>query len=372
MGRQSSLANFLSHVEAMESLWVGMGYNWTRKARREILQLDDRVPTIGDWLARRAAGVPILNAWSPSILPQASDQPLPDYFVTGSWNTPLSTSFQPPKDIADFLAAGSPPICIGFGSMTPTDPERQFALLINAALELGERVVVLSGWSKTGSFPASDRTLFAKECPHDWLFPKVKAVVHHGGAGTTAAALRSGRPSWIVPHSISDQPFWGRRVHQLGCGPAPVDHKSLSAENVRSSLRELVSNSAFVANSERLQGLLQAENITNAVSFIFEHLKARKAAPAPPSTMGNIFQLDGTKPAADAVWELIKHLASKQMHTAVVSYWKYSFSSLGYTSPADVTSLAVAALSAIDSSFTEPWEQLTECHVALAAEIAKR
>jgi sterol 3beta-glucosyltransferase len=117
-----------------------------------------------------------------------------------------------------FLNAGPEPVYIGFGSMTGRDPEELGRIAVDAAARAGVRAVICSGWGGLGSLASSEQVFALDEVPHGWLFPRVRAVVHHGGAGTLAAGLRAGRPS-VVAAFFGDQPYWGEMMEQKGAGP---------------------------------------------------------------------------------------------------------------------------------------------------------
>ena len=183
--------------------------------------------------------VPALHAYSRVVCSQPDDWPK-SAAVTGNWFLPEEPTWQPPEDLTRFLNAGSPPVCLGFGSMAGLDTPALTRLVREAVDQAGVRAVLLTGWGglECGetNHDASDRLFAVDAVPHDWLFPQVSAVVHHGGAGTTAAGLRAGRPSVVCPFGL-DQPFWGRRVHALGCGPPPIRQSRLTAEKLADAIR---------------------------------------------------------------------------------------------------------------------------------------
>ncbi|CAF4415893.1 unnamed protein product, partial [Adineta steineri] len=139
--------------------------------------------------------------------------------VSGFFFLNLATDYKPPKDILQFLKSGDPPIYIGFGSITGHDSDRILEVVLEALKTTGYRAL-LSGF-ETDSDELSDNILKINNCPHDWLFQHVVAVCHHGGAGTTAAGLRAGKPTIIVPF-FGDQFFWGSMVSKSGAGPASL------------------------------------------------------------------------------------------------------------------------------------------------------
>ncbi len=138
--------------------------------------------------------------------------------VTGYWFLDPVDEWTPPADLLEFLQAGAPPIFIGFGSMSPRNPEAMTQVILQALARTQQRAIILSGWGGLHSGDLPDSVYMLDSIPFSWLFPRVAAVVHHGGAGTTSAGLRAGVPSIIVPF-FADQPFWGQRVADLGVGP---------------------------------------------------------------------------------------------------------------------------------------------------------
>ena len=160
---------------------------------------------------------PICHGFSPAVVPRPADWPATVH-VTGYWWPARPPGWQPPDRLVDFLGAGPPPVFVGFGSMTPTDERLHDAVAV-AVKRAGVRAIVQSGWAELE--PAGDDILLVGDVPHDWLFPRMAAVVHHAGAGTTGAGLRAGVPAVPVPVLV-DQPFWASRLHRLGCCAAPT------------------------------------------------------------------------------------------------------------------------------------------------------
>ncbi|KAF6260083.1 hypothetical protein COO60DRAFT_931819 [Scenedesmus sp. NREL 46B-D3] len=175
-----------------------------------------------------------------------------------------SSSWQPPEELLQFLGAGAPPIYVGFGSMVVQDPQQLVCMVRQAAAALpaGQRVILCTGWSGTAAAAAADaasgaaaaaadaaaasngsagdvRVLCIAEAPHEWLFPKCCSLVHHGGVGTTAAGLRCGKPTMVVP-AFGDLFFFADVCHQLGVGPAPIPLPELTAQRLLAALQQLV------------------------------------------------------------------------------------------------------------------------------------
>ncbi|MEV0276600.1 glycosyltransferase [Streptomyces sp. NPDC050610] len=186
-------------------------------------------------------GWPISHGVSPAVLPRPDDWP-PEVDMAGYWWPEPAPDWQPPEELLSFLAAGPPPVFLGFGSMAPGLGERLGPLIVEAVRRSGARAVVQAGWA--GLDVAGDQLLTVGDVPHDWLFPRTAAVVHHMGAGTTAAGLRAGVPTVAVP-VMADQPFWAARVYGLGAGPAPVPFGELTAERLGDAIRAAVGEPGY-------------------------------------------------------------------------------------------------------------------------------
>lgn len=164
--------------------------------------------------------VPVLYPYSPSLLPVPEDFPA-HVHVTGYWFLDRLTTWQPEPALVRFLAGGTPPVYLGFGSMGARNAEKRTQIVLAGLEKSGQRGLLVSAWGGLKAADLPQNVLMAESIPHDWLFPQVAAVVHHGGAGTTAAGLRAGKPSIICPF-MADQPFWGKLIYQQGMGPEPI------------------------------------------------------------------------------------------------------------------------------------------------------
>ena len=175
---------------------------------------------------------------SPALIPKPADW-ASHLSVSGFFFLPLASSYTPPEDLIIFLQAGPPPVYIGFGSIVVQDPDGFSRLIIEAIRKAGVRALVSKGWGGLGSdkMDIPENVFMLGNCPHDWLFPQVSCVVHHGGAGTTAAGITSGRPTIIVPF-FGDQPFWGDMIARAGAGPAPIPYKKLTADALAQAILE--------------------------------------------------------------------------------------------------------------------------------------
>ncbi|XVV08642.1 glycosyltransferase [Actinoplanes sp. CA-131856] len=202
---------------------------------------------------------PIFHGYSPAVVPRPADWPA-SVRVTGYW-WPASHPQEPTGELVDFLEGGTPPVFIGFGSMTPE--QGRLSELVAAAIErAGVRAVVQAGWAGLGA--AGANILAVGDVPHEWLFSRVAAVVHHAGAGTTGAGLRAGVPAVAVPVLV-DQPFWAARLHDLGVAPRPLPMSELTADALGDALRECLDRPNYRERAAELALLINAEDGPAAV-----------------------------------------------------------------------------------------------------------
>ncbi|MET8297336.1 glycosyltransferase [Streptomyces sp. NPDC005180] len=184
---------------------------------------------------------PVLYGFSTALVPRPSDW-RPGLEVVGNWWPPHDPAEGLPAGLEDFLRAGPPPVLIGFGSMASGDGERLSEIAVGALRRAGLRGILQAG--SAGLAADGDDVLTIGDVPHAVLFPRLAAVVHHGGAGTSAAALRAGVPAVTVPVT-ADQPFWARRLAAIGAAADPIPFRSLSAERLAGSLRQVVERQAY-------------------------------------------------------------------------------------------------------------------------------
>ncbi|MBL6427292.1 MAG: glycosyltransferase family 1 protein [Maritimibacter sp.] len=214
----------------------------------------------------RGRMLPVLNAVSPSVLPAPRDWP-DEAVMTGYWFTDHG-DWTPPDDLAAFLEAGPPPVYVGFGSMAGRSPGRLAKAVIEALTRTGMRGIIATGWGGLKPADLPDTIHKIEGAPHDWLFPRMAAIVHHGGAGTTAAAIRAGKPQVIVPF-FGDQPFWGKIMAQHGVAPDPIAQKSLTADNLAEALRRVTGDPAMARAAEALGAAVRQEDgLKRAVEVI--------------------------------------------------------------------------------------------------------
>ena len=216
---------------------------------------------------------PLLGAYSQKVVPRPADWPA-NIHISGYLFLDSPAGWEADARLLDFLQAGEPPVYIGFGSMSGSHPEKLAALVLEALAKSGQRGVLLTGWGGMQALDVPESVYVLDSAPHAWLFPRMAAVVHHGGAGTTAEGLRAGVPSIILPFAV-DQAFWGKRVQALGVGPEPIPQKKLTAERLAQAIRAAVNQTAMRQRAADLGAAIRAEDgVGEAVSVIQKTLGA--------------------------------------------------------------------------------------------------
>lgn len=220
----------------------------------------------------------VIYGYSPAVVP-----PSPDWgdhiAVVGYWTLHDQRDWAPPQDLVEFLEAGEPPVYIGFGSMKSRDAERLTRVALEAAELTGRRVVLATGWggladtlletpAGAGLSPSQRQVYVLKHAPHSWLFPRMAAIVHHGGAGTTGAAAGAGRPSVVLPF-FGDQPFWAERLRLLGTAPKAVARKTVTGPQLAAAIEEAL-QPARVEAARLLGERIRSEN---GIQGAIDHLQ---------------------------------------------------------------------------------------------------
>jgi UDP:flavonoid glycosyltransferase YjiC (YdhE family) len=261
--------NYLTYTLYMRAGWLFVGgllnhWRTTCLGLPPWHSMREMIDTLGDY------GTPWLYGYSPQVLPKPPDW-ADNLHVTGYWFLDAQPNWQPPAELLRFLESGPPPVYVGFGSMSDKDPERLTRLVLRALELTGQRGVLLTGWGAVARLPTSASVFYADDVPHSWLFPRMAAVVHHGGAGTTAAGLRAGVPSLITPFLL-DQYAWADRVVKSGVGLRLADSKRLTAEKLAQAIHTTVTDSALRARAADLGARIRAENgVARAVEIIERH-----------------------------------------------------------------------------------------------------
>lgn len=219
--------------------------------------------------ARTTHPLPTLYGFSRCVVPPATDWTALEK-IAGYWFLDEESHWQPPDTLVRFLESDTPPVYIGFGSMSSSNPQQTVDLVTDALQRAGQRGILAVGWSGAQVHNTSPNVFMLDKAPHDWLFQHVAGIVHHGGSGTTGAALRSGKPSLIIPH-MSDQPFWSKRVHALGVSAKPIPRNKLTAEKLATGIQTLVSNGEIQRKAAELGAKIRAEDgVGNAVRILTE------------------------------------------------------------------------------------------------------
>ncbi len=260
--------NRLSHHLVRQVMWQG-SRGGDNLARQQLLELPT-APLFGPFGRARLRQLPVLYGFSSAVVSRPADWDANTH-VTGYWFLDSSTGWNPPPALMRFLDDGPPPVYVGFGSMASRQPEETAALVLRALAETGQRAVMLSGWAGLRSDQLPPSVIMVESVPHAWLFPQVSAVVHHGGAGTTAAGLRAGVPSILIPF-FGDQAFWAERVRTLGVGPEPIPRHKLTTERLAEAIRQAVKDEALRRRAAELGATIRAEDGVGRAVAIFAAL----------------------------------------------------------------------------------------------------
>ncbi|KAF9464545.1 glycosyltransferase family 1 protein [Collybia nuda] len=264
------LTNYLSYAVADLLTWQGIG-DIINNFRTRTLGLSPLTLRSGPGLVDRVK-VPWTYCMSPALVPKPDDWKN-HIDVVGFYFLDLATSYTPPDDLAAFLAAGEPPVYIGFGSVVVDDAAAMTKTIFDATSQAGVRALVSAGWGGLGGVSIPSHVFILGNVPHDWLFDneRVSAVVHHGGAGTTAVGLAKGRPTVVVPF-FGDQGFWGSMIHKAGAGPEPIPHKKLDVDNLRDAIKFAISPPAKNAATRMADQIRSEDGVRQGVDSFYRHL----------------------------------------------------------------------------------------------------
>jgi sterol 3beta-glucosyltransferase len=246
--------NWISHLLVQQALWQGFRKADSR-SRSQVLNL----PAASFWGPYKSPILkryPTIYGFSPSVIAKPADWQNTE--IVGDWFLE-AIDWTPPSELVTFLENGPPPVYIGFGSMGIQDPEATAELILQAIDRTGQRAILQSGWGGLSKADLPDHVFLVNSVPHNWLFPRMAAIVHHGGAGTTAASLRAGVPTIVVPF-FGDQPFWGQRVADLGVGTAPIPRKKLTAENLAHAMDRTVTDPNMRQRARELGQKIRTED----------------------------------------------------------------------------------------------------------------
>jgi sterol 3beta-glucosyltransferase len=254
-GKRPGLGNLLQSWMISIVFWQIFRKSVNR-VRRELLGLQP-YPFQGPYWRWHRQGLPMLMEYSPILVPRPEDWP-PAAKVVGFWFLD-HPEWEMPVDLSAFLAAGPAPVYIGFGSMMPGDPARTTRIIVEAVRKVGCRAVLAGGWGGLKPSGPTPDIFPLSAAPHDRLLPHMAAVVHHGGAGTTAAGVRAGVPAVIVPF-LADQFFWAWRLDELGVCGGMLRHRDLDADQLAAAIRRCLEDQGMRERAVDLGRRVRAED----------------------------------------------------------------------------------------------------------------
>jgi len=274
--------NFLTHKILEKAMWFASSSAIKRFWQKEFGHApEDFACPFG---RQNSKNLPTVISCSNYVFPRPHDWP-EHVTSTGYWFLDDEVGWKPSSGLLDFIQRGSPPLFVGFGSIVDSASAVQTTeLIIDALKRSGQRGILATGWnamSKTD--PVPEEIFMLESAPHSWLFPRMAAVIHHGGAGTTAAALRAGVPSIVIPYS-NDQFAWGKRVHELGVGAKPIPRKKLTADKLSDAIQFVLTKEIKDAAQElgiKIQSENGAETATKIISNCLEQKDLKVAIDNP-------------------------------------------------------------------------------------------
>ncbi|CAG8279064.1 unnamed protein product [Penicillium salamii] len=307
-------ANWVTYGVVEWLTWQGLGdviNQW-----RISIDLEPIPATVGPSLPE-ALKVPHTYCWSPALVPKPKDWPAHIDVCGFFFRDP--PSYSPPSELAEFLQAGPPPVYIGFGSIVVDNPQKLIDTVVIAIVRSGVRAIISKGWSGLVGAP-NPNIYYIDDCPHEWLFQHVAAVVHHGGAGTTACGLKNGKPTAIVPF-FGDQPFWGNMISRAGAGPSPIPYASLNFQRLTAAIQYCLTPQAREAANKISLKMHNEAGIDAAVDSFHRNLPMdRMRCALIPNQVANWkykkhnTSLSLSKPAVQI---LIEHQKIHEAHLAV-------------------------------------------------------
>jgi sterol 3beta-glucosyltransferase len=266
--------NLLTHKIFEKIMWSASGSNVKKFWKEEFGKPPEGFTC--PFGMQKTRSLPTVVSCSNYVFPRPSDWP--EYvYNTGYWFLDEEANWRPPVELMDFIVSGTPPVYVGFGSIANHDTAAQTTeLVIDALKRSGQRGILATGWGGMSKMENIPEDMFILEsAPHSWLFPQMAAVVHHGGAGTTAAGLRAGVPGIVIPFS-NDQFAWGRRAYELGAASKPIPRKNLTAEKLADAIKFVLTRQIKDAAKD-LGTKIQSENGASAAAkIIIACVKAKK------------------------------------------------------------------------------------------------
>lgn len=263
-------------VDAM--IWLGIR-DLINEFRKKTLKL--RPVTYLSPSYSSPSDMPYGYIWSPHLVPKAKDWG-PKIDVVGFCFLDLASNYKPPDDLVKWLAKGQKPIYIGFGSLPVQEPQKMTNIIVEALESTKQRGIIHKGWGGLGNLAEPEDFVYTLDnVPHDWLFLQCSAVVHHGGAGTTAAGLKAACPTTIVPF-FGDQPFWGEQVHAKGIGPPPIPIEEFCLDKLVSAIEFMLDPKVKQRAVDLAKAMENEDGVTGAVNAFYKQFPREKLGPNPP------------------------------------------------------------------------------------------
>ncbi|KAH7571390.1 hypothetical protein JRO89_XS04G0036000 [Xanthoceras sorbifolium] len=270
-------ANRLSYQIVDALIWLGIR-DMINELRKKQLKLRPVTYFRGSY--NSPLDVPHAYIWSPHLVPKPKDWGY-KVDVVGFCFLDLASTYEPPDPLVKWLKRGEKPIYIGFGSLPVQNPEEMTETIVKALEITGQRGIINKGWGGLGNMAEPKEFVYLLDnCPHDWLFLQCSAVVHHGGAGTTAAGLKAACPTTIVPF-FGDQPFWGERVHARGLGPPPIAVEEFSLDKLVDAINFMLDPKVKECAVEVAKAIQNEDGVAGAVKAFYKHFPGKKSEAEP-------------------------------------------------------------------------------------------
>ncbi|XP_023553938.1 sterol 3-beta-glucosyltransferase UGT80A2-like isoform X1 [Cucurbita pepo subsp. pepo] len=288
LSRVKQQAGYRLSYQIVDSLiWLGIR-DMINDLRKKRLKLRPVTYLSGSHASE--SSVPHGYIWSPHLVPKPKDWG-PKVDVVGFCFLDLASSYEPPESLVNWLKAGDKPIYIGFGSLPVQEPAKMTQIIVKALELTRQRGIINKGWGGLGNLEEpKDFVYLLDNCPHDWLFLQCKAVVHHGGAGTTAAGLKAACPTTIVPF-FGDQPFWGEQVHARGVGPSPIPVEEFSLNKLVDAINFMLDPTVKKSAVELAKAMENEDGVEGAVKAFFKHYRPRKTEPESEPEDSTVFSM---------------------------------------------------------------------------------
>ncbi|KAH6885824.1 hypothetical protein B0T10DRAFT_444100 [Thelonectria olida] len=268
------MTNYMTYTLVEMMTWQGLG-DVINRFREKALDLP---PLSLIWAPGLLARLKVswTYCWSPALIPKPNDWGR-NIDIAGFYFLNLASSYTPDPELEAFLRAGPPPVYIGFGSIVVDDPNAMTRMIFEAVKLSGVRALVSKGWGGLGAdeLGIPEGVFMLGNVPHDWLFEHVSCVVHHGGAGTTAAGIKAGKPTIVVPF-FGDQPFWGSMIARANAGPEPVPYKDLTAEQLAESIRFCLKPETLAQATQLGQRIREEKGTDMGGKSFHDHLNTEK------------------------------------------------------------------------------------------------